>query len=356
MTDSKVETLYSVYVANSKCNLKCEYCETSKSDFLREIDECMRNENFTHHNKILAESRKIYNSKILKVVGGGEIFLDKDIYKWIKQEEKNYEKIFILTNGVQIEPHLIELISTINNLIVGISLDGYTLEMNGYRFTKQKFENVLKTFHALGANGVPLQINMVIHDLNGENFFEYLYFLMNLQYSITLHMSPVMPKTSSEIECQDRDNWVRCLQKLLDKYENYKKILLPKAYYRSLLEFYLNGCKRKTRCYIPYFMVQLFASGEMTSCPIIWNTHIGNVNEYRGNLFEENIYKLLCGNDRRPFFCRKCASSYDIFSLYVENIINEDELRAIPLYSSEIIISQIKKIKQKIREEKDEIN
>lgn len=346
------KTLYSVYVPNRSCNLKCEYCATGESSYLRDLPDCGYIKQ-DRNNEILAKSRNIYNSEILKIVGGGEIFLDSKLEEWVIQEENNYGAILILTNGVAIGKKKIEALSQMNNLYLGISLDGYLYETNCYRFPKvEVFYRVLDTFYEIGNRNIPLQVNMVMHDKNDKDFFEYLDFLKETGFTITLHMSPVMPKNSVVPVNQEQVNWINNLEKLLKEYEKYRDILLPKAYYRHLIQYYSNAGKRTCRCYIPYYMVQLFSSGDITACPIVWNQNIGNVRDYGDDLFSERIYKLLSREGNRPLFCRKCIASYDILSLYTKGEITEEEITTLPLFSSKRVIEQIKTIKGILTENK----
>lgn len=345
------ETLYSVYVPNKECNLNCQYCATGESHFLREIPSLNKNY-WTKNNDMLAMSRRIYSSEILKIVGGGEIFLDKNLEKWVHEESDHYGVIFILTNGVSVGAEKIEALSDISNLYLGLSLDGHLQEMNSYRFSNEEtYKKVIDTFHQAGGRSIPSQINMVMHDRNYEKFFDYLDFLNQTGYVITLHMSPVMPKNIKMHVQQQKECWIKNLEILIDKHQKYKNILLPKAYYKHLIEYYKNNSKRSWQCYIPYFMVQLFSTGNLTACPIVWNQNIGNVNEYSSNLFAEDIYKLLCREGKRPFFCRKCISSYDILSLYTNGEIEDEEIKAIPLFSSDRVFQRIRTIKEKIKGE-----
>lgn len=348
MAKNKYKVLYNVYVVNEKCNLKCKYCETGESEFLNTLsnhsrDKCMR------HNHIIEKSREIYDASILKIVGGGEIFLEPDIEKWILKEEKNYNRIIILTNGTMIQEKQVDKLSRMKNLVMGISLDGHTYDMNEYRFKDYKiFERVLSTLNKFGKNNVPIQLNMVMHDKNANNFFEYLDYLKDLKFKLILCCSPIMDKISKGDIDKAVKIWLSNLKCLLKKYDIYKEILLPKAYYQYLIDFYTYG-KRKINCKIPYFMVQLFSSGELTACPIVWNKHIGNVEDYSSKLFEEDIYCLLCHSKRGAFFCRRCISSYDIFNLYIDNKISIEELEMIPIYADEKIAARMKEIKETIK-------
>jgi len=78
-----------------------------------------------------------------------------------------YSTVFILTNGVSVCEKRIDFLAQITNLHFGLSLDGHDLKMNHYRFkNKTTFDKVMSNFNKLGQSSVPVQINMVMHDLN----------------------------------------------------------------------------------------------------------------------------------------------------------------------------------------------
>jgi len=126
---------------------------------------------------------------------------------------------------------------------------------------------------------------------------------------------------------------------------------LPKKYYEFLRAYYMNEKVRTERCYIPYFMLQLFSTGDLTSCPIVWNTNVGNVSNLdpdASNLYQHKIYPLLTYPKPRVPFCKNCFSSNDIFNLFMENQISIDELKKIPLFSNPDTAQRLVDIKESL--------
>jgi len=127
--------LYTVFVPNKKCNLSCTYCSTDTSDYLK------NNTNYQadNVNSVLSKSRQIIDTKILQIVGGGEIFLIDQFENWVLEQASYYTTVFILTNGVLASEKQIDFLAQIPNIHFGLSLDGHRLEMNHYRFKKKKY-------------------------------------------------------------------------------------------------------------------------------------------------------------------------------------------------------------------------
>lgn len=342
--------LYKVFIPNKTCNLACKYCNTDESEFLKK----MAAPESAPINSVLESARSVIDSEILKVVGGGEAFLDKNLEHWIKQQAPHYTTIFILTNGIAVKEERLKSLARLNNLHMGLSLDGNSLEMNSYRYEKKElFEKVINTFKVIGQLNIPLQVNMVMHDRNCTTFFDYLDFLLESGSPITLHTSPVMIKESNPEQPTITAEWIANLERLLSCYERYSSILLPAAYYQYLIEFLKSGGKRAVRCYIPYFMLQLFSTGELTPCPIVWNSSLGNVLEPESlpqSLYGEKIYSLLNHPKSRLPFCKGCSSSYDILNLYMAGRISTEELAGIKLFSPPSTQARLKEIKSKILE------
>jgi MoaA/NifB/PqqE/SkfB family radical SAM enzyme len=339
--------LYTVFVPNRSCNLNCTYCNTGLSDFLK-------NNNNYHAddvNKLLSKSRDIVDTKILKIVGGGEIFLIEEFENWVIKQAPYYTSVFILTNGVSVCEKRIDFLAKISNIHFGLSLDGHNLKMNHYRFkNKTTFDKVMSTFNKLGQSSVPMQINMVMHDLNCDQFIDYIKFLQDTNYPLNLHTSPLMYKNSNQTKIQN-NAWIKQLETLLNDYESFSNMLLPKKYYELLHTYYTDKGIRNLRCYIPFFMVQLFSTGNLTSCPIVWNANLGNIlkiDPNTFNLYEQKIYTLLNQPKPRLPFCKSCISSYDIFNLFMDSQIAIDEIQKIRLFSPPDIANRIKEIKENL--------
>jgi len=339
--------LYTVFVPNKKCNLSCAYCSTDSSDFLKN-----NNPDTDSINKVLSKSRHIIDTKILKIVGGGEIFLVEQFENWVIKQAPYYTSVFILTNGVSVCEKRIDFLAQITNIHFGLSLDGHNLKMNHYRFrdSKATFDKVMSTFNKLGQSSVPIQINMVMNDLNCSYFIDYIKFLQDTNYALNLHTSPLMYKNSNQRKIQN-NAWIKQLETLLNDYESFSDILLPKKYYELLHTYYTDKGIRNLRCYIPFFMLQLFSTGELTSCPIVWNTNLGNIlkiDPNAFNLYEQKIYTLLNQPKPRLPFCKNCISSYDIFNLFMDGQIAIDEIQKIRLFSPPDIANRIADIKENL--------
>jgi len=98
-------------------------------------------------------------------------------------------------------------------------------------------------------------------------------------------------------------------------------------------------------------MVQLFSTGELTSCPIVWNTNLGNIlkiDPNAFNLYEQKVYTLLNQPKPRLPFCKNCISSYDIFNLFMDGQIAIDEIQKIRLFSPPDIANRIADIKENL--------
>lgn len=350
-----LENLLTVYTTNPICNLNCMYCTTHKSDFIKELNLSSVSE---RKGMLKAFCEKV-DSVILKLVGGGEIFLDNDLEECLLSLSPMYEKIVVVTNGVLLTNERLRKLSKIKNLVLCLSIDGHMYKMNEYRFSNANiFYKVLGALHGIIENGIDMEINMVLHDKNNEDALSFFDYLLEQKYGLTVNMSPLISK---EVDKGDHlyrtapsfsfQAWHTSLQYIIDFYDRYSSILLPKVFYETLLAFIDDGFKRQSRCYIPYFEIQLFSSGKTTPCPIIWNQDMGHFSQMQPDIYEKGIYRMLTKDGNRVPFCRHCFSTSDLLSLFMEDKIDISELKKIPTYNSPSVLRRMAVIKNTIRTE-----
>ncbi len=78
-------------------------------------------------------------------------------------------------------------------------------------------------------------------------------------------------------------------------------------------------------------------------------------NKEHNNVYDKNIIynKLLlnsCYNTCENKKCDDCINQYEMFNLFVEDLIGEDELRKLPSLNNDQVISHIEDIKVKVKE------
>jgi molybdenum cofactor biosynthesis protein A len=143
-----------------RCNLRCVYCMPESGIRFLPKKEILTFEEIERITRILAEMG------ITKVrITGGEPFVRADLMHLIKSIRKinGIEEIHITTNGI-LTPRFIPELKEIGIAGINLSLDALDRERFRAITRRDKFDNVLETFHMALNYGIPLKINMVVMD------------------------------------------------------------------------------------------------------------------------------------------------------------------------------------------------
>lgn len=355
-------------VAEEFCNFKCDYCEgfcpseynlaTDKNGNLKLPEQWYSNMN-NYTEKItkyfdpkrnldsfyklfldaLEKTKEVLNTDILKV-SGGEITLNRNLIEYVKKIHNNYSKIQILTNGFLLSKYVINECKKMENICFQVSIDGIDYKSN---YTKSHFENVtnrvIENIDYMVECGLGVEINCVLTKYNIDYFEKFLQKYKNADNFIIIPR-PVrgLPK---EVLNFDKIQ-IEKFEKMINyNYNQYKDIIPSRKYFERLINIMKNDI-RAYKCYIPYFVQSIDGYGNFEDCPI------GLITDTKFNVLEDNncqINKKIFDN---PKLCKNCTNQYEMFNLYVEDKIDENDLKKIPSLNSNIIIAHIQKIKKEI--------
>ncbi len=144
-----------IWILTPECNLKCKHCYTSRFNRVLYPKET--------YIKILDE---IFELKIPSVgFTGGEPLLFPYISDLLEHSSGKVGKITIATNGTLLNKRWVELLRTIENLHLYISLDGLKKSHEKLR-GDGTFQKALKGGKLVSEKGIPLHVMMAINKWN----------------------------------------------------------------------------------------------------------------------------------------------------------------------------------------------
>lgn len=355
-------------VAEEFCNFKCDYCEgfypseynlaTDKNGNLKLPEQWYSNmNNYTkkitkYFDKrrnldsfyklfldVLEKTKEILNTDILKI-SGGEITLNRNLIEYVKKIHNNYSKIQILTNGFLLSKDVIDEYKKMGNICFQVSIDGIDHKSN---YTKSHFENVtnrvIENIDYMVERGLGVEINCVLTKYNIDYFEKFLQKYKDANNFIIIPR-PVrgLPKEVLNFNKIQIEKFEKMIN---DNYNQYKDIIPSRKYFERLINIMKNDI-REYKCYIPYFVQSIDGYGNFEDCPI------GLITDSKFNVLEDNDHKINKKTFNDPKLCKNCTNQYEMFNLYVEDRIDENDLKKIPSLNSDIIIAHIQKIKKEI--------
>lgn len=340
------------------CNFKCEYClgDELDDDYRNQIngaEKKLEKRSYSSISQKVMEQLEKYETYVdtdILQLSGGELFMIDGIIELIKAKSPHYKSIYILTNGYLLDEKLIEELSKIPNLIIGLSLDGHTLEMNSYRFKNEKILNkILDNLKTIIHHSIPLMVNSVLHKKNIKPYKSFLHYLASLSADICVMPISVRGNRAKYFCIEDSD--LHLLADIANDQPLHKKLNIIPKYFEELYHILKSG-KKRTGCWIPLVATEMFNTGNITPCPLYWVKDIGNIDtdnaeEIFSKIGEDSIYELLVKKPVRVPFCKKCFSSYDLINLYFEGEIDLKELAKVPIFNSEEILNKIKDLRGK---------
>lgn len=322
------------------CNFRCEYCKGEMSNYIINDNYLIINDKridiakvYYQSRLVLKRIRNIFGTEILKV-SGGEISILPGFIEFIKEESGNYKKIQVLTNASNNLDWLQRLHQNIPNLLLQISLDGHTLEMNkARRLTVNQLTNVKESVSYCIQNNLPLEINCVINKYNISNIAKYIEWINDLNSNcVWLNLFPVR---GIEHLYPSIDEINKTFSNLKSMEETIDRIC-PIEYIFELEQFMLSG-KRSYNCLIPFYVIGSYHTGEIGSCTCSRNSpRIGNVlteteAEIKARFNKMSFYKQL-RNGSEFDFCKGCFIHYDLLSLYELRLLQSEKIKSNPFY------------------------
>lgn len=331
------------------CNLNCKYCLSEGAqlkenhDFHRvngrlnfKFDNAKNKilnycEGHTYKEKIdttLKNYSEGFDAPIFKI-SGGEVTLVEKFHDIMKMNSERYEVVQLLTNGILLNEKNIEKLAEIKNINVQLSLDGHTFDMNACRYDSVIAFNIVRNnLDLLYKYGINTELYCVLTEVNISNFFEFCNFILD-KYNEKVQIVPFPVRLLGAKKFFPKQEQLESIKKVIDNYHKFKMILPPKAYMEEMYDFIYQG-ERKTRCYVPRIMSQIFDDGVISPCPNCWTVKVGNINkdidEIKENMVSHPIYRLMLSEEPKTEFCKKCFTDYHVFNLFFDEKISLDEL------------------------------
>lgn len=366
-------------IAEEFCNFKCEYCEgfcptaySLKKDkegnltvapewfgMIEKLPKKIR-KHFEEGRKydsfyklaedIIKDSKEIIKPDVLKI-SGGEVTIYQGLCDFVERLHNNYFLVQILSNGSNIRKEDIERYKKMGNITFQISLDGVTPEANyGKSHSSVITKRVVDTVKLLLENGIGVEINCVLTKYNADKFLEFLEYFKDSK-NLMIVPRPVRGEARTVVDFNN-DQTLVFEQCITENYDAYSQILPPKAYFDRLIEMMKSKDEDKSirKCYIPYFIQSIDGYGNFEMCPI-GLLYSENANIYSEGFDKDSLLINSCYNvNECNNKCNYCINQYELFNLYVDDLITLDDLRKMPSMNNEVIIEHIEKIKTKIKE------
>ena len=362
-------------IAEEFCNFKCEYCgglcpndgySTPKDKdgnltvpkewkekikkYPKQIRDYFKNQNtFDIHYKLAYDvmqlSKKVMKTDILKL-SGGELTIYNNWIDFVEKINKDYLSIQILSNGLNIKKEDILRCKEMKNVSFQISIDGTTHSTN---YSKSHSEGVtkkvLENIKYMLTCGIGVEINCVLTKYNIDKFDEFLNFFKGSK-NLIIVPRPVRGEARKFIDFSNEQ--INHFEEIvINNYNEYSYILPPLQYFKRMLNMMKNK-KRNYQCYIPYFVQSIDGYGNFEICPL------GLVSNNEKNIVDgsANAENILLNSEfefsNNYNQCNYCMVQYEMFNLYVDNEITEDDLKRLPSLNNDKIISDINEIKKLI--------
>lgn len=347
--------------AESKCNLRCDYCLTETSSFKEECngknarnpvaeysyeDECDFKRRLDSISEILHKEMDVL---ILKI-SGGEILVLPKINDYIMQESKKYEAVQILTNGVLLTDEMLEMYSKAGNIFLQISIDSNLIEGNYYRTKNVKLlDIILQNLDKAYGYNIPVEINCVLTDINCAIFDQFAEYLTKYDSNVIVFPFPV--RGALREQYYPKKEHFEGIQKVIDNYEHFSKIMAPKPYLKALMNYLLTD-KRDMKCYLCECSFGTFDDGIVTPCSNYWFKNFGNLiekpEEVLRNIDNDLIYSLMDKKQHLIDQCNHCFTPWEHLNLFFNDRITLTDLSKSALYNLPKVKDRIKTIKKEI--------
>lgn len=349
------------------CNFHCKYCtaplkpiphqdgvftlEDTNGEII-ELDAAIDKKLGIRMREHCKKALEIVPTPILSLIGG-ELTLINGLADYIEEISPNYELIILTTNGSRLDHNLIERLSTCNKLLLYLSLDGFTYEMNSYRVTGEKMiDKILESLKYCLELGIKVEVEMVLHDRNINHIKEYADYLIDYsKQGCYIKLMP-FPVRWTKGKYSPLESDLGQLYQLYDEYETYQDVLPPKAYLTNLIDVLKNG-HRTTRCYAPYFVNGIDDRGRIKSCPcipVIHSTISAETEKARADL--EAAKADYQKREVNSGFCHTCyEGAWEMLNAYLQGTISKSELQSMQIGRTPGVFEVLDQIKMRVSEE-----
>lgn len=342
-------------IKKNYCNLRCKYClsneapDWTNADKVELLEYSEKGDLKERLNKVHRKYEQNFDATILRI-SGGELFLIKNIEEFIVACSKSYDDVQIITNGCNVTKEKLQVLRQVDNCCIHFSLDGHTAELNRYRTDNMDKINAILNNIDLAVNlGFYVEIGSVLTDTNTQKYIETVeYFRKKYTDKVKLYPFPIRGEIAKKMGASD--SAVNAFGYLLEKYEQFKDVLAPKAYIQDVYEN-LSTKKRTQRCLIPLVSMQLFDDGNLSACPNSWGENSANLLE-DDNVLDKvdnaKMYKLFLQDKPRLKCCFDCYTSMDIVNIYINGRMTDEELLSIPLYRGKRTFELLSEVRNKV--------
>ncbi len=353
--DRIIQLIHDLVVQENVCNLACRYCMTADSRFpkkkirYKSLEYKSSGPLADNIDSLQKRYQSRFDSPILKL-SGGELFLIKDIERYIVEQSHSYEAVQILTNGMLLSPFVLDAMRHRPNIYFQISLDGHRQELNKLRTRCNKqLSQILSNLDELVERGFHTEIFCVLSSQNTAGLPEFCRFLIE-KYDGKVGLTCFPVRHSIGAGFLPSLKQLKGLQEVIDHYAYYYESLPPLVYLEDIYTFMATKKRRQLPCHVPYIMMQTFDSGDVTPCPYNWAVNLGNLitdaNEVLSNYATHSTYHMRTTRPPWAPFCRYCFTDANILSLYFEDEISMEELNwNRPIYALPGVVERLRLFK-----------
>lgn len=156
-----------IWEITSFCNMDCKHC-------------CSNSSSGINLNEFIFLNRKIIKQRVDEMISfgikefyisGGEPFLVKNIFDFLKYLKEKNVRVKVATNGYCLNKSIIQQLSKIKIDLLHLSLDGHLSKIHNYLRGGRFFNQIIKNIRILIEYKVPLRIGCIIWRRN-ENYLE----------------------------------------------------------------------------------------------------------------------------------------------------------------------------------------
>lgn len=236
------------------CNLRCKHC------FQGEYPEkYMSLEKFKNVVDILKQN-DVYEVNLV----GGEIFKHKDVMEMLKYLDDNEMAITIVTNAVGITEEIMNVLKSMKNLYVLVSVDG-TRELHDQIRGKGQFDKIIPKVRKMYEEGMEVEILCTINAINVKHVKEIAEMGNELGVPVNFNLFKPFSK-KHEYLIVNPDEFFGAVEDLLKMrvHEGYRIGISDAS-----LSAYMMGLPEKNECTATMAGIVINTDGKMLTCPYL---------------------------------------------------------------------------------------
>ena len=174
-----------VYISlTNYCNANCVFCDVRQN-------ECKKNN--TDVKKLIDELAEL-GVKYIHFTGGGEPFVNDDIFEYLEYCTKKNIKINVITNGLNLNEDKIKMLSKFNMCNIFFSIDSHNKKIhNELRRTEKLWEKATDNINLIKKYmpNVKIILNHVLNRKNIDDFDKFINMKKNVNFD---YINPIIIK------------------------------------------------------------------------------------------------------------------------------------------------------------------